>query len=307
MVNSIKTLISQWDAIVLTGPTASGKSTLAMQLAEHLPLEIISMDSAQVYRGMDIGTAKPEAKDRSAVPHHLLDLVDPAQNYSAADFCKDSCTLLPLIKNRGRMPLIVGGTMLYLKALSEGLNDLPPADSALRAQLEAQAAAEGWPALHARLKILDPITAARLAPLDKQRIQRALEIILLTGQAMSTLLKEKTNARPRLLHFSIEPDRASRWKAIEKRFDAMLEAGFMQEVEILKKRSDLHADLPSIRCVGYRQAWSYLEGKINLTQMREQSIFATRQLAKRQMTWLRSLPNRVVVGDLKQILQQLQC
>lgn len=306
MVNSIKSFISQWDAIVLTGPTASGKSTLAMQLAEHFPVEIISMDSAQVYRGMDIGTAKPGATDRAAVPHHLLDVIDPTQSYSAADFCKDSYTLLPLIKSRGRMPLIVGGTMLYLKALSEGLNDLPPADSALRAQLEAQAATEGWPALHSRLKNLDPITAARLAPLDKQRIQRALEIILLTGQPMSALLKEKNQTRPRLLHFSVEPDRTVRWQAIEKRFDAMLDAGFIQEVQQLKTRSDLHADLPSIRCVGYRQAWSYLDGKINLSQMREQSIFATRQLAKRQMTWLRSLPSRVVVQDLKQILQQLQ-
>jgi tRNA dimethylallyltransferase len=306
MVMSAEALLTRWDAIALTGPTASGKSTLAMQLAQYLPVEIISMDSAQVYRGMDIGTAKPSAADQAAVAHHLLDLIDPAASYSAADFCKDTCTLLPHIKSRGRVPLIVGGTMLYLKALTEGLNDLPRADPALRAQLEAQAAAEGWPALHARLKTLDPITAARLAPLDKQRIQRALEIILLTGQAMTSLLKEKTYVSPRLLHLSIEPERTLRWQRIETRFDNMLTAGFVEEVRQLKTRNDLHPDLPSIRCVGYRQVWNHLDGKINHLQMREQSIFATRQLAKRQMTWLRSRPNRVLVQDIKEILQKIQ-
>jgi tRNA dimethylallyltransferase len=294
------------EAIVISGPTASGKSALAMRLAARLRGEIISMDSAQVYRQMDVGTAKPSAAERAAVPHHLIDILDPAQSYSAADFSRDTRALMAQIQARGGLPMIVGGTMLYLKALTEGLSHLPQADAAVRTQLDADAAVHGWPAMHARLAALDPVTAARLAPNDKQRIQRALEICLLTGQPMSSLLQAAPPTPLRLLHVSVEPPRELRWQRIEARLDVMLAAGLVDEVRQLRARGDLHADLPSIRCVGYRQVWEALDDLppgaaltgAPLADARDRALFATRQLAKRQMTWLRSMPQRVVLPGL---------
>ncbi|KPF66364.1 tRNA dimethylallyltransferase [beta proteobacterium AAP99] len=294
-------LFERFDALVISGPTASGKSALALQLAAawaaQQPCEIISMDSAQVYRGMDIGTAKPSAAEQAAVPHHLIDLIDPAQAYSAAQFARDVQALIPVIRARAALPLIVGGTMLYFKALTEGLSALPQADAELRARIDAEAAAQGWPAMHARLATLDPASAARLAPNDRQRIQRALEVIELTGQPLSELQRSATNepAPLRLLHISIQPERSLRREAAEQRFDAMLAAGLLDEVRALKARGDLHADLPSIRSVGYRQLWEHLDGQCDLATARERAITATRQLAKRQMTWLRGLGADVVL------------
>ncbi len=294
-------LLDRFDALVISGPTASGKSALALQLAAHWggqpPCEIMSMDSAQVYRGMDIGTAKPSPAEQAAVPHHLIDMIDPAEAYSAAQFARDVQRLVPAIRARGALPLIVGGTMLYFKALTEGLSNLPQADAALRARIDAEAAAQGWPAMHARLAALDPATAARLAPNDKQRIQRALEVIELTGQPLSALQRGSANepAALRRLHISIQPERNLRREAAEQRFDAMLAAGLLDEVRALKERADLHADLPSIRSVGYRQLWAHLDGQCDLASARERAITATRQLAKRQMTWLRGLGADVVL------------
>jgi tRNA dimethylallyltransferase len=294
-------ILDRFDALVISGPTASGKSALALQLAAHWAgqpaCEIISMDSAQVYRGMDIGTAKPTAAEQAAVQHHLIDLIDPACAYSAAQFAREVQLLVPAIRVRGALPLIVGGTMLYFKALTEGLSSLPQADAALRARIDAEAAAHGWPAMHARLAALDPATAARLAPNDKQRIQRALEVIELTGQPLSGLQRGAANATSalRLLHISIQPERNLRREAAEQRFDAMLAAGLLDEVRVLKERTDLHADLPSIRSVGYRQLWEHLDGQCDLATARERAITATRQLAKRQMTWLRGLGADVVL------------
>ena len=294
-------LFDRFDALVISGPTASGKSALALQLAAawagQQPCEIISMDSAQVYRGMNIGTAKPTATEQAAVPHHLIDLLDPAEAYSAAQFARDVCSLTPAIRARGALPLIVGGTMLYFKALTEGLSALPQADAALRARIDAEAAAQGWPAMHARLATLDPASAARLAPNDKQRIQRALEVIELTGQPLSELQRGAAHepAPLRLLHISIQPERNLRREAAEQRFDAMLAAGLLDEVRALKARGDLHAELPSIRSVGYRQLWEHLDGQCDLASARERAITATRQLAKRQMTWLRGLGADVVL------------
>jgi tRNA dimethylallyltransferase len=294
-------LFDRFDALVISGPTASGKSALALQLAAtwagQQPCEIISMDSAQVYRGMNIGTAKPTATEQAAVPHHLIDLLDPAEAYSAAQFACDVCSLTPAIRARGALPLIVGGTMLYFKALTEGLSALPQADAELRARIDAEAAAQGWPAMHARLATLDPATAARLAPNDKQRIQRALEVIELTGQPLSELQRGAAHepAPLRLLHISIQPERNLRREAAEQRFDAMLAAGLLDEVRALKARGDLHAELPSIRSVGYRQLWEHLDGQCDLASARERAITATRQLAKRQMTWLRGLGADVVL------------
>jgi tRNA dimethylallyltransferase len=307
-------LLDRFDALVISGPTASGKSALALQLAARWAgqpaCEIISMDSAQVYRGMDIGTAKPTGTEQAAVPHHLIDLIDPAEAYSAAQFARDVQRLVPAIRARGALPLIVGGTMLYFKALTEGLSNLPQADAALRARIDAEAAAQGWPAMHARLAALDPATAARLAPNDKQRIQRALEVIELTGQPLSALQRGSANepAALRLLHISIQPERNLRREAAEQRFDAMLAAGLLDEVRALKERADLHADLPSIRSVGYRQLWEHLDGQCDLATARERAITATRQLAKRQMTWLRGLGANVVLPapSLPALLAALQ-
>lgn len=282
--------------ICLLGPTASGKTAAALALAEQLPLEIVSIDSALVYRQMDIGTAKPSTAERAAVPHHLIDIIDPAASYSAAQFHDDARRLIGEIIARGRTPLLVGGTMLYYKALCNGLNAMPSADAAIRARLDADAARDGWPALHARLAEIDPASAARLAPNDSQRIQRALEVWLLTGHTLSAL-----HAAPRqaieqawqYLPLALEPsERALLHERIASRFDTMLASGLIDEVAQLRARGDLHPDLPSIRCVGYRQIWDYLDGVTDLATARDKGIFATRQLCKRQLTWLRSIPER---------------
>lgn len=288
--------------ICLAGPTAAGKSASTLALAERWPLEIINVDSATIYRGMDIGTAKPSPAEQAQVPQHLLDIRDPAQSYSAAEFRADALRLIDAIRARGRIPLLAGGTMMYYKALRDGLDDLPQADPALRAELEARAARDGWPALHAELAQLDPVTAARLAPNDSQRIQRALEICRLSGQPMSALLGRQRAAAGddhRYLTISLEPSaRAALHARIEQRFDAMLASGLLEEVRGLHARADLHPGLPSVRCVGYRQMWAHLDGEISLEEAREQGIAATRQLAKRQITWLRAQPERVIVDCL---------
>lgn len=289
--------------ICLAGPTAAGKSASTLALAERWPLEIVNVDSATIYRGMDIGTAKPSPAEQAQVPQHLLDIRDPAQSYSAAEFRADALRLIDEIRARGRIPLLAGGTMMYYKALRDGLDDLPQADPALRAELEARAARDGWPALHAELARLDPVTAARLAPNDSQRIQRALEICQLSGQPMSALLGRQRAAAGdddnRYLTISLEPsERAALHARIEQRFDAMLANGLLEEVRGLHARADLHPGLPSVRCVGYRQMWAHLDGEISPEEAREQGIAATRQLAKRQITWLRAQPERVIVDCL---------
>lgn len=279
--------------IGLAGPTASGKTAIALALAAEMPVEIISVDSALVYRGMDIGTAKPSAAEQAAVPHHLIDLIDPLEAYSAAQFVADARRLIGEIRGRGRWPLLVGGTMLYFKALIEGLDTLPAADPALRAALDAEAAERGWPAMHAELARVDPVTAARLPPGDSQRIQRALEVFRASGRPLSSWHQagQRQVADDGLL-VSLEPDDRS-WlhRRIAQRFDAMLEAGLLAEVQALRARGDLHLGLPSMRCVGYRQAWECLD-EGDLAPLRERGIAATRQLAKRQLTWLRSMPQR---------------
>ena len=291
-------------ASFLMGPTASGKTALAVSLLERFPLEIISVDSALVYRGMDIGSAKPDAATLARAPHHLLDIRDPTEAYSAAAFCDDAKRLMADIVARGRVPLLVGGTMLYFRALLQGLDDLPRADPALRKQLEAEAAARGWPALHAELAQVDPVTAARLAPNDSQRIGRALEIFRLTGTPMAALLDRAQSELPyRVLQLALIPsDRAVLHQRIAARFDAMLAEGLIDEVERLRRDYVLTPDLPAMRAVGYRQAWAYLDGEIDLKELREQGIAATRQLAKRPLTGLRSWPDAVVLDCLAEDL-----
>ena len=292
-------------AIFLMGPTASGKTALAVSLVERFPLEIISVDSALVYRGMDIGTAKPDAATLARAPHHLLDIRDPTDAYSAAAFRDDALALMADIVARGRVPLLVGGTMLYFRALLQGLDDLPRADAALRRQLEAEAAERGWPALHAELAGVDPETAARLAPNDSQRIGRALEIFRLSGKPMSALLDRAQADLPyRVLQLALIPsDRAVLHQRIASRFDAMLAEGLLDEVKALRQAFALTADLPAMRAVGYRQAWAYLDGEISLDELRETGIAATRQLAKRQLTWLRSWPDAVELDCLADDLE----
>ncbi len=287
------------------GPTASGKTALAVSLVERFPLEIISVDSALVYRGMNIGTAKPDAAILARAPHHLLDIRDPTEVYSAAAFCDDARRLMADIVARGKVPLLVGGTMLYFRALLRGLDDLPRADAALRKQLEAEAAARGWPALHAELAAVDPVTAARLAPNDSQRIGRALEIFRLTGKPMSAQLDRAQSELPyRVLQLALIPsDRAVLHQRIAARFDAMLAEGLLEEVKTLRLSYALTPDLPSMRAVGYRQAWACLDGEIDSKELREQGIAATRQLAKRQLTWLRSWPDAVVLDCLADDLE----
>jgi tRNA dimethylallyltransferase len=272
------------------GPTASGKSAVALELAQRLPLEIVSVDSAQVYRGMDIGTAKPDMAARARVPHHLIDLIDPDTAYSAARFRADALDAIAAIGARGRIALVVGGTMLYFKALREGLSQLPGADPGIRARLDARAATEGWPALHAELARLDPVSAARLKDTDSQRIQRALEVHAITGRAMSTLHGTRSGgATADALAFALIPsDRADLHRRIALRFDAMLDAGLVDELRALRERHALDPDMPSMRCVGYRQAWQFLDGVGDRAMLRERGIAATRQLAKRQFTWLRA-------------------
>ena len=278
-------------AILLMGPTASGKSRLALELADRYPVEIVSVDSAQVYRGMDIGTAKDSPATRKRVPHHLIDILDPTEAWSAARFCEDALQAMTAIRERGRIPLLVGGTMLYFKALTSGLSELPQADPEVRAALDARAVAEGWPALHAELQRVDPATAARIAATDAQRIQRALEVFELTGRPLSSLQGTRATAGdlgPAIPIAILPPDRARLHRRIAERFDAMLEAGLVAELEGLRSRFALDAEMPSMRCVGYRQAWAFLDGAISARELREQGIAATRQLAKRQFTWLRA-------------------
>ena len=301
--------------LALAGPTASGKTAAALAIAQQQAVEIISVDSALVYRGMDIGTAKPSADELAVVPHHLINIRDPLKAYSAADFVRDARVLMTDIRSRGRLPLLVGGTMLYFKALWDGLDDMPTASPALRAELAEQAAVQGWPALHAELARVDPLTAARVQPQDSQRISRALEVFRVSGRPMSFFQRRIAPTQPAMeadtapagLLISLEPDnRAWLHQRIAQRFDAMLAAGFLDEVRSLRARADLHPDLPAMRCVGYRQAWTLLDNLDNLKtpkevqqaehDFREQGIAATRQLAKRQLTWLRSMPQRRVVA-----------
>jgi tRNA dimethylallyltransferase len=278
-------------AIFLMGPTAAGKTGLAVELIRQLPLEIISVDSALIYRGMDIGTAKPDAQTLAQAPHRLIDIRDPSEIYSAAEFRHDALQAMDDIIARGNTPLLVGGTTLYFRALEEGLSDLPSADAEVRAELEAEAAAVGWPAMHTRLQQVDPEAAARIHPNDPQRIQRALEVYELCGEPMSALFAEGRQQAPayRFLKIALVPgDRALLHARIEERFQVMLDQGFLDEVRQLRVRGDLHADLPSMRAVGYRQAWNYLDGNLSAEEWVERGVIATRQYAKRQMTWLRS-------------------
>ena len=277
-------------AVLLMGPTAAGKSAVALALARTFDGEIVSVDSAQVYRGLDIGTAKPDAATRARVPHHLIDLIDPTEAYSAARFRRDALDAVPAIRIRGRVPIVVGGTMLYFKALREGLSRLPQADVRVRQTLDARALREGWPALHAELAQVDPAPASGLAPNDAQRIQRALEVHALTGRALSSLqgARESDDAiGPSVLVALVPTDRARLHRAIARRFDEMLDAGLVDEVRALRGRYAVTADMPSMRCVGYRQTFEYLEALGDFAMLRERGIAATRQLAKRQLTWLR--------------------
>ena len=279
-------------AIALIGPTASGKTDLALDIASRFPVELISLDSAQVFIGMDIGTAKPDRATLAQYPHHLIDLITPEERYSAARFRADALRVMGEITARGCIPLLVGGTMLYYKALVEGLADMPEADPALRAEIDATAATQGWPALHAELAKLDPATAARLAPNDSQRIQRALEVVRLTGKPLGE--HWQAQARPELPYHLLTlalaaPERKVLHERIARRFHAMLAAGLVDEVEQLRARYHLSADLPSMRCVGYRQVWEVLEGQMPAKELAERGIYATRQFAKRQITWLRAL------------------
>jgi tRNA dimethylallyltransferase len=294
--------------VCVLGPTASGKTATALTVARHeraagRAVELISLDSALVFRDMDIGTAKPSAAERAEVPHWLIDIRDPLQAYSAAEFRDDTLRLIDEIRARGAQPVIVGGTMMYFHALTQGLAALPQADAAIRAQLDAEGARDGWPALHRRLAEHDPETAARLAPNDAQRIQRALEIFMVSGQTMSYWLAcQKADAVPENAYtvVSLEPsDRALLHARIETRFDAMLEQGLIDEVQRLRARGDLHPDLASMRCVGYRQAWDYLDGQDDWPTMRDKGIFATRQLCKRQLTWLRKIGERTVIDCIR--------
>jgi tRNA dimethylallyltransferase len=271
------------------GPTASGKTAVAMALADRFPVELISVDSAQVFRDMDVGTAKPDRATLARYPHRLIDLISPEESYSAARFCADALAAMAEITAAGNVPLLVGGTMLYFRALLHGLADLPEADAALRAEIDTEAAAEGWPALHAKLAIFDPSTAARLHPTDSQRLQRALEIYRLTGRPMSALLAESEQLRPAFDFLSIgllPGDRAVLHERIARRFDDMLLVGLDDEVRMLREKYRLHLGLPSMRCVGYRQTWEAQEGIIPPKELRDRGIFATRQMAKRQITWL---------------------
>ena len=307
-------------ALAIAGPTASGKTGLALAIAAHLQdqggAEIISVDSALVFKGMNIGTAKPSASELAAVPHHLIDIRDPLNAYSAAEFAHDALACVADIRSRGKMPILVGGTMLYFKALMEGLNDMPAANAEVRAGIQAEAENLGWPAMHALLRQVDPLTAARLAPADSQRISRALEVFRISGKALSSFhqlnVAPAEPANSNALHWanapllSLEPtDRSWLHKRIEQRFDDMLSNGFLDEVKDLRARGDLTPDLPAMRCVGYRQAWEALDGTLPMSELRDRGVFATRQLAKRQITWLRSLPQRTVFeAECENVLKQ---
>jgi tRNA dimethylallyltransferase len=275
--------------IAITGPTACGKTDLALILAREFPIEIISMDSAMVYRGMDIGTAKPDAATRAEVPHHLIDILDPEESYSAGRFAADARRLVGEIRSRGKLALIVGGTMLYLKAMREGIADLPERDAAIRAEIDARAEALGWPALHAELEAVDPEAARRIEPGDRQRIQRALEVHAITGRPLTELQREGTAQATAFDSLALIPeDREALARRIEQRFDDMVRQGLVEEVGVLRARSALSADSASMRAVGYRQVWAFLDGQWGWAEAAERAVIATRQLAKRQLTWLRS-------------------
>lgn len=290
------TAASKLPVILLMGPTASGKTDLAIALSKHLPVELISVDSALVYRGMDIGSAKPSAAEQAEVPHHLIDIRDPAEPYSVADFIVDAERAIQAIHERGKIPLLVGGTMLYFRALLDGIAEMPAADAEVRAQIEREAAEQGWPYIHAQLAAVDPETAAEIHPNHSQRLSRALEVYRVSGKTMAQL-RQQQHAQPQdrafcerfeVRQLAIAPrDRATLHLRIAERFDKMLVSGLVDEVRQLYMRGDLHPDLPAIRAVGYRQVWDYLDGKLNYDEMRERGIIATRQLAKRQFTWLR--------------------
>ncbi len=277
-------------AIFVMGPTASGKTALSIALRKHLPVELISVDSALIYRGMDIGTAKPSAQEQAQAPHRLIDILDPVDAYSAADFRRDALQEMAEITAAGRIPLLVGGTMLYFKALLEGLSPLPSAKPEIRAQIEQQAAELGWDTLHRQLQAIDPVSAARIHPNDPQRLTRALEVFRISGKTLTELTETAGEGLPYRVHqFAIAPaSREMLHQRIATRFEQMIKSGFEDEVKALYARGDLHTDLPSIRCVGYRQMWSYLAGEISHDEMVYRGICATRQLAKRQITWLRS-------------------
>ena len=295
-------------AIFLMGPTASGKTDLAIQLRQHLPIEVISVDSALIYRGMDIGTAKPSKAELALAPHRLIDICDPAESYSAANFRTDALREMQEISAQGKIPLLVGGTMLYYKALLEGLSPLPSADEKVRSEIEAKAALIGWGGLHQELSKIDPISAQRINPNDSQRINRALEVFYLTGKTLTELTAQKGEALPYdILQFAIAPEqREVLHLRIEQRFHKMIELGFQQEVEKLYRRSDLNENLPSIRCVGYRQMWEYLRGDYDHDEMVFRGICATRQLAKRQITWLRGWTSPIQWLDSLQPAQALE-
>lgn len=294
--------------ICLMGPTASGKSSLALSLTQHWPIEIISMDSAQVYRGMDIGTAKPDAQEQAVCPHHLLDIRDPAQAYSAAEFARDAARIAQQVQARGHLPVIVGGTFLYLRALLQGLHDMPPANASLRQQLEQRAARQGWPALHAELAQADPQAAGKIHPNDAQRIQRALELTLGTDKSRSDYWQQPRQplwSGPVLKLALLPADREKLRSDIALRFEQMMAQGFEAEVRSLYQRGDLHPEMPSMRSVGYRQLWQHLSGELTRPQAVERGIIATRQYAKRQMTWLRrESALRVLQGDAQARQQQ---
>lgn len=293
--------MNQPPAIAIVGPTASGKTMLALELATRFPCDIISVDSAQVFRDMNVGTAKPDAATLARFPHRLIDLISPEQRYSAAQFRADALREMATITTAGRIPLLVGGTMLYLKVLREGLADLPPADATLRARIDAEAAQRGWPALHAELARLDARTAARLKPTDAQRIQRAIEVLRLTGRTLGSFFAQQKCGSPpfRWLTLALVPgDRAELHRRIARRFDAMLAAGLIDEVTMLRHNYRLDTGLPSMRCVGYRQVWEMLEGQMPRGELRDRGVFATRQFAKRQLTWLKSMDKLHVVDPL---------
>ncbi|CAM3737166.1 tRNA (adenosine(37)-N6)-dimethylallyltransferase MiaA [Rheinheimera salexigens] len=306
--DSAKDNINKNNVIFLMGPTASGKTALASALCQQLPIELISVDSALVYRGMDIGTAKPTAAELKQAPHFLIDILDPAQSYSAADFRQDALQLIAGIQHRGNIPLLVGGTMLYFKALLEGISPLPEANAAIRQQLEQEAAEKGWQQLHAELGQIDPVAAARIHANDPQRINRALEVFRITGRTMTELTADKGEPLPFSVHqFAIAPtDRALLHQRIALRFEQMLADGFAAEVSTLMQRADLHLDLPSMRCVGYRQMWQHLSGDCSEAEMKERGIAATRQLAKRQLTWLRSWPNLQRLASEQDMAKNIQ-
>jgi len=297
-MNSIESIVEQLankdlPVICLMGPTASGKTALAMELFDKLPCELVSVDSALVFKGMDIGTAKPTEHELAKYPHHLIDLIDPSEAYSVADFCRDAFRVIDEIKSRGNIPVLVGGTMMYFKGLIEGISPLPEANLEIRAQLEKEAQAKGWQALHDELKAVDPVSADRIHPNDPQRITRALDVYRQTGNTLTQLSQTKgKKLEGKLLQFAIAPkERADLHERIALRYQIMIDQGFENEVKKLKERSDLNEDLPSIRCVGYRQMWQYLSGEIDHKEMVFRGICATRQLAKRQLTWLRNWPD----------------